>query len=76
MMGLEWITNEYDPRRDDAHIYFYFRFQGGRSKEEEWAEHQEWLRDKIISQPKALPDRTVAQLESAGMVGIYHSRSS
>ena len=73
-MRLKWLTNAYDPRKPDARTYF--RFMANRDKAEEWAEHQKWLEDKIIRRPKASSDHTVEQLESAGIVGIYHSQSS
>ena len=73
-MSLEWITNEYDPRREDARMRF--PASPDEDKDKEWAEYQKWLKDKIISKPRAGAKHTVAQLEAMGVVGIYRVRSS
>lgn len=66
---MKWLTNLYDPRLPDAHCMISFRFDS--TPMEAWREQSEWLKDKIISRPKATEYYTVEQLEKMNMVGIY-----
>ena len=54
-MKLKWITNTYVPN-------------DGREDPER---HRQWLKDKIIGEPKASEKYTVEQLKEMGLVGVY-----
>lgn len=66
---MKWLTNIYNPNRPDAFQYIYSEL--GESIDQAWSNHLEWLKDKIILEPKATDTYTVEQLEEMGMVGVY-----
>jgi|SRR5882672_4040564 len=68
-MSLHWLTNEYDPTREDAENYL--PIMRGQDRGQAWRHHQEWLQDKIIALPRATSEYSVEDMEAAHIVGIY-----
>ena len=66
---MRWLTNLYDPRLPDASQHVVLRYD--ESSWDGWDRQKEWLKDKIIAEPKATPSYTVEQLQAMKMVGVY-----
>jgi hypothetical protein len=60
-MKLKWLTNGSKDCKKD----YFCRSQ------EELEYYHEWLKDKVIGEPKASDTYTVEDLKKIGMIGIY-----
>jgi len=59
----------YNPNLNDAKEHLICR--SNQTPDQAWAHEQEWLAGKIIGDPKATDDYSVAQLRAMNLVGIY-----
>ena len=66
---LRFLSNTHDPKDKFAPTFVARRFD--ETQEEAWHWHLEWLKGKVIGDPKATEAYTVAQLKEMGMVGVY-----
>jgi len=66
---MNWLTNLYDPKRDDARACLILFID--ETEQDAWERQKAWLSDKIIGRPKATDMYTVEQLEAMGLVGVY-----
>lgn len=66
---MKFLTNIYDPKAEDAKLYFCHAFN--ESHNEAWNNFLDWLENKIIGEPKATAKNTVEQLKAMRMVGVY-----
>ena len=64
-----WLTNTYDPKREDAK--YRLSVQIDHSRDAEWAKHLAWLSGCVIGRPKAMKLHSVEELEAMGRVGVY-----
>lgn len=65
---MRWLTNMYDPTRDDFRNHVSSRV--GESRDVTVYHVRKWLRDKVIGEPK-FDGVSIAELKRNGMVGIY-----
>lgn len=70
-----FLSNIYDTWRPDAerrmmHHYHDWR-AGPEAMREAWKRHIKWVRQNVVSRPKATASHTVEELEAMHMVGIY-----
>ena len=63
-----WLTNTYDPTREDAKYSLSVALNENR--DEQWAKYLVWLDGFIIGRPAA-GIHSVEELEAMGMVGVY-----
>jgi hypothetical protein len=73
---MRFLSNITDPNRPDAQMGLTLSFDdflNPQGREQAWARHLDWLKDKVISDPKATDAYTVEQLKEMGMVGVYSS---
>lgn len=68
-MGMKWITNIYDPSREDAQDVIYKGWSANR--EQAWAVYLSWLEDKVIGEPMASDEHSVEELKAKHYVGVY-----
>lgn len=68
-MGMKWLTNLYDPQKDDAKLHIVH--SPHETQEQAWQRELEYLRGKIVGEPKATANCSVIELKAMGMVGIY-----
>lgn len=70
-----FLSNIYDPRKEDAKRFLTYSYDaisnGEAAMENEWQQHLKWVNQNIIDRPQATDHYTVEQLENMGMVGIY-----
>lgn len=66
---VRWLSNTYNPKGSNAEMCVARSFN--ESQEEAWQHHQNWLKGKIIGDPKATDYYTVEQLKAQNMVGVY-----
>ena len=69
---LEWLTNRFDPRLEEAKIYQ--ASEAGGEFGQSWEQYQKWLADKFIGDPKGNQYWTVQQLKRMSLVGIYRRK--
>lgn len=70
---LHWISNIFDPRRPEA-ITQIVRYYGERASDA-WRRERAWLAGKIIGEPQATRNCSVAELKAMHMVGVYEERT-
>lgn len=71
---MRFLSNIYDPHREDARERFTFSSKAASDHELanlEWERQMGWVNENIIDRPMATDKYTVGQLEEFGMVGIY-----
>ena len=66
---MKWLTNTYDPERNDAKYSLPVRIS--ETREYAWQKHLAYLADKHIGEPKATVNYTVDELKQMGYVGVY-----
>ena len=66
---MRFLSNTHDPKDKNAPMYVDCSFH--ETREEAWAHHLEWLKDKTIGDPEATETYTVEQLKEMGLVGVY-----
>ena len=66
---MRFLTNLYDPTAFNAEQMI--ATEVGQTREEALKSQNSWLNDKIIGDPKATDDYTVAELQQQNMVGVY-----
>ena len=64
-----FLSNTHDPKDENAPMYVVRSFH--ETQEQAWANHLEWLKDKVIGDPQATEAYTVEQLKEMCMVGVY-----
>lgn len=64
-----FITNTYDPRREDAMDMF------GEGGVGDWIDYLNYVETKIIGPPQATAMYSSEQLAKFGLVGLYESES-
>lgn len=66
---VRWLSNTYDPEADDA--FSSVERIIGQTQTDAWESKRDWLKNKIIGNPKATDTYTVEQLQQMKMVGVY-----
>ena len=66
---MKWLSNTYDPTKEDA-IQAVCR-DIGETQQEAWKRQQDWLKGKVIGEPKATESFTVEELKRVDLVGVY-----
>ena len=66
---MVWLTNTYDPKREDAKYTLSVRID--RNRDIEWGRHLVWLARCEIGRPRATKEHDVEALEAMGLVGVY-----
>jgi hypothetical protein len=67
-----WITNTYDPKREDAKQKFIYSAPMRQSQRHRiWQEHLYFVGKHEIGSPRETDKYSVAELVSMGMVGLY-----
>jgi hypothetical protein len=66
---LKWISNIYDPSRDDMAEHVIP--EGDESREEAVYWYLFWLVDKVIDEPVATKHYSVDELKAMNYVGVY-----
>ena len=67
--ALKWIMNIYDPKAKNAKIFV--RRHQNETQEQAWRTHLQWLKGKVIGEPKATSIYTVEELKKMDLVGVY-----
>ena len=62
-----WLTNTYDPKRDDAKYHLPVSID--KNRDEEWADKLEWIGGLIVGVPRATDFHSVDELVEMGYVG-------
>lgn len=66
---MRWLTNTADPAKRDWLTSVVP--DPGQTTVEAVKEFREWIKDKVIGDPKASEVFSVEQLKEKGMVGVY-----
>jgi hypothetical protein len=66
---MKWLSNIYNPKEDDARYHVTRMID--ETDQEAWERYLDWLKGKVIGQPKATSAFTVEELEEMKMVGVY-----
>jgi hypothetical protein len=71
---MRFLTNIHDPEDPKAKMYLALSFEDfmdPQGHERAWQRHLDWLKDKVIGEPKGTDAYTSEQLKEMGMVGVY-----
>lgn len=68
-MTLRYLSNTYNPNRLDAKDRIVVGFY--ETQDEAWNNYLNWLKNKVIGDPRATEHYTVEQLKELHYVGVY-----
>lgn len=66
---MKFLSNIHDPKDPNARMYLPCDFH--EAPEQAWQRHLEWLKGKVIAEPKATEKYSVSELKQMNMVGVY-----
>ena len=67
--NLRFLSNTHDPK--DEHARMYVTRSSDETESQAWEHYCQWLKGKIIGEPKATDTYTSSELRDMGMVGVY-----